>query len=165
MDEDYPSTDDDEIEEVTAPPEDGEEEDDDEAEIPEDVETVQLSNKNQAQYMKVVSQDEMLTSDFLTGNMMAGVLSVRTEQISRNNQVILPPGVETKFNKPEYLAIQELLAGTNPIVVQIKRGEKDGMVIVERRPVRGMKIDVKSLESIMPPHMIKSLCTGVNYAD
>lgn len=156
MDEDYPSTDEEVEEPIVAP--DEEDEEDEEDEIPEDIETVHLSNSNEAQYVRVVPPDEMMTTDFLTGNMLAGVLSARAEQIARNSKIILPEGVEPKFNKPEQLAVQELLAGTCPLVVQIKRGEKAGTIIAERRPVREMTVDIKSLESIIPAHMIKSLC-------
>lgn len=151
MDDDYVSSDEDEA--PVVPVADSEDE--------EDVETVDTNTiqpSNNASYYYVTPADQMLTSDVLTGNAIAGVLAFRSEQIANNGKVILPEGVAPKYHTPERLAIQELLAGMCPLIIQIKMGTVDGKMRVERRAVRDMLIDIKSLESVMSQDELQALC-------
>ncbi len=73
--------------------------------------------------IRVLLPSERITSPFLDCNEIARILAVRAEQISRRNDVFLPPGEERCSHNPVLLAKQELRAGMCPLILQRRRAE------------------------------------------
>ena len=87
----------------------------------------------------IVPPEQHVTSDFLSNNEIAEILANRAEQISRNDIIFLPPGVDRKSQDPVDLAVQELRCGQCPLIIQrvVSHGNP---LVIEERPVRKLQL-------------------------
>jgi DNA-directed RNA polymerase subunit K/omega len=82
--------------------------------------------------IEVLSRADDMTPDLLNRNELAGALAIRAEQIAKNNDVFLPPGVEPCSTDPVKLARQEMRLRCNPLIIQRDVAHGGRPRIVER---------------------------------